>query len=186
MNKLQKPSQAQLDSINLSTIFNRIPVAFRVDKGFFMDPPGIEHYKLLAYIGTQYKDTVLTEVGTLWGGGALAMGYNTKNEVHTFDIAAHSMAPMPRNIRRKIIPEGAFPVNEIIASPFIFYDAAHNGPEERVFVQMLTDFGWKGTVMFDDIRLSGAMFTFWQDIQQPKEEWTDVGHYCGTGIVYFE
>ena len=38
----------------------------------------------------------------------------------------------------------------------------------------------------DDIVLFPELAKLWSEIPERKEDWTDIGHHSGTGIVYFE
>lgn len=182
---MNKPTIEELNQYNMEKQLARCP--FPLDKGFYLGKPGNEHYKLLAWFGYQYEGIQITEIGTLWGGSAMALGHNVKNKVITYDIVeAYGIAKFPYNIEKKIIdPDGA-PFNIICQSDLIFYDAKHEGVEEQQFLDELIKRKWKGILILDDIHFNIPMADFWNGITLRKEDWTDIGHFCGTGIVYFD
>lgn len=182
---MTKPTIDELNQYSMEKQLQRCPNP--IDKGFYLGRPGKEHYKLLAWFGYQYEGVILTEIGTLWGGSAMALGHNVKNKVITYDIIeAYGLARLPFNVERKIIDPAHMPFNDICKSPVIFYDAAHEGKQEQEFLDELVKRQWKGILILDDIRLNPEMWDFWDGITLRKEEWSDIGHWAGTGIVYFE
>src|SRR5205085_1807573 len=52
----------------------------------FFALPGKEHYRLLAYLSTIYDDITIVDIGTKHGSSALALSYNIKNKIISFDI----------------------------------------------------------------------------------------------------
>ena len=55
-------------------------------RGYFLGKEGQEHYKLLAYFSTLFENQVLLDIGTYKGCSALALSYNQKNKVKSFDL----------------------------------------------------------------------------------------------------
>lgn len=160
------------------------PVILAADGGYINGKPGREHYRLLAWLSFQYNYIQIAEIGTHIGLGAIALATNTKNKVITFDIKhREGELPLPENAERKIVyPEY---MDEVIKSAIIFYDAKHEGIEEKAFYDELKRRDWRGVLVLDDIHLNDEMREFWKSIDLPKEDWTDVGHHTGTGVVYF-
>lgn len=181
---IKKPTIADLEVYDFEKELQLAP--FPLDKGFYLGKPGKEHYKLLAWLGHQFDGVTITEIGTLWGGSAMALGKNKKNKVITYDVHPHDCAKFPFNIERRIIKVEDTPFDEICKSPLIFYDAAHEGKEEQEFLDELIRREYKGILVLDDIHLNSPMHDFWDGIILRKEDWSDIGHFCGTGIVYFE
>lgn len=178
---MNKPTKEQVDSIDLSIFKDRLSEWRDLD--FINSEPGKEHYKLLAYISTQFDNVLFTEVGTLDGCGALALSYNPTNKVQTFDISHSGVyCKVDERVERKLVYDGF--VRECLKSPVIFYDTDHNGILERQFLLDLYANGYKGMIIFDDIYLNEPMEEFWNSLQAKKEDWTDIGHWSGTGIVY--
>lgn len=181
MQFIKKPTAAELDAIDLSPEFERAPNNW--DKHFFLGVPGREHYKLLAWIGQQLEGSFMCEIGTLWGGGTLAMALNRGNHIYTIDITPHTCSDLPENVTR-IIAGKYYPWHLIAGCTVIFYDAAHEGKEEQEFLDALIAMDWHGMLIYDDIHLNPAMQKFWKSIKLEKQDWTDIGHFCGTGVLF--
>ncbi len=180
---IQKPTKEQLNAIDLTELFKHIR-SRGVD--FFCADAGVEHYRLLAWFSTQFNNTHLLEVGTLDGCGALALSYNPNNKVSTYDIRFYDdYIDQPPNLKRKLVTDFNY-LPDIMRSPFIHYDAMHDGTQEREFLDMLISKGWKGIVMWDDIYFSEPMTKFWNSITQRKEDFTAIGHRTGSGICWIE
>jgi hypothetical protein len=156
-------------------------------RGYFLDHAGREHYKLLAYISTTYNGKKLIDIGTNRGCSSLALSYNTKNTVESFDLyELKELSYLPGNINYTIdnILSGKYE-NIINESPFIMLDTYHDGIFEREFYSYLQLINWKGMLLLDDILLNDPMKEFWNDITEEKYDITNVGHATGTGIVLF-
>jgi hypothetical protein len=180
---MQKPTKAELLVINLSELHKLTNSGRSVE--FLNCEPGVEHYRLLAWISQQFKKATLTEVGTLDGCGALALSFNPKNKVVTWDVRFYEdRANWPKNVEAKLVHDTF--MDEVVKSPVIFYDTMHDGILERQFVKDLESRNYKGIVVFDDIYLFECMKDFWNGITQRKEDWTDVGHHSGSGVVFFD
>ena len=157
-------------------------------KSYFLSLPGREHYRLLAYISTLYENTTLIDIGTYKGCSALALSYNKKNTVFSFDVDGST-----KNISQNPI-NTAFVVDDILkekykklimSSPFILLDTNHNGDFEAQFHSYLESIGWKGILLLDDINLNDPMKEYWKQIKQKKIDMTIFGHWSGTGLVIF-
>lgn len=185
---MKKPTKEEVSSIDLSGVFPLIENSDRTP-AYFYGEPGVEHYKLLAYIAQNLPErSVLAEIGVLDGCGTIALSTAANSLVLAYDIARHWLAPRvwPRNVCFQVVNKN-LPIEElypgILSASVIFYDAAHEGVEERVFLDYLIRNEWKGIVIWDDIHFNKPMEAFWRSIKQEKEDWTDIGHATGTGIV---
>ena len=56
---------------------------------------------------------------------------------------------------------------------------------EKEFTDALISKNFSGIVIYDDIFLNMEMIKFWKSIPFEKENWTDIGHWSGTGVVFF-
>lgn len=190
---ITKPTPEQLNAIDLSQLETFLAPQ-RINEGFFSRPAGVEHYRLLAWISGLFNNVTITEIGTLDGMGLTALCHNPTNKVVSWDIKDCAWkGSVPPNGERKIVYEGYF--DEVLKSPIIFYDGAHEGKDEEEFIGMLVASGWKGVLVLDDIHLNKEMEKLWADCLGDyfnfpgtfkKEDWTDIGHACGTGIIFFE
>lgn len=173
-----------IDLTELSTSINEKSFA-----DYFNDVPGLEHYKLLAYFSTLYSNQTLLDIGTYKGCSALALAYNKKNKVVSFDVITDSVGlnNIPNNIEFKVdnILNDTY-IDLILNSPFIILDTAHEGPFEHEFYNHLISINYKGVLMLDDIKLNDAMIEFWNSISNEKYDVSNIGHHSGTGLVIFK
>ena len=182
---MKKPTHEEVSAIDLTELHGFIRNGRTAD--YFNAEPGKEHYKLLAWFSAQFNKAKLCEIGTLDGCGALALGYNPKNSITTFDVRFYDdVCDFPKNVKSKLVDEDDAYLEEVIKCPVIFYDTMHDGTLERKFVEDMISRGWKGVVIFDDIYLNEPMKNFWNELAVRKEDWTDLGHWSGTGVAFFE
>ena len=62
----------------------------------------------------------------------------------------------------------------------------HDGIYEQEVLNQLREIKWKGIVLMDDIVLFDELSKLWEEIPEKKEDWTDIGHHSGTGIIWFK
>jgi len=172
-----------IDKINLTELSKFI--TNEESKGFFLEEAGKEHYKLLAYLSKSQNGITISDIGTFRGCSALALAYNKKNKVISYDISnSKTLNGYPENIQFVVTDDAI--LGDVIESKIIFVDVMHDGVYEGIIIDFLTEYEYKGIVVFDDIHLNAEMIKFWNGIDQRKEDITSVGHWSGTGIVYFE
>jgi cephalosporin hydroxylase len=138
---------------------------------------------LLVYISQLYKGVTLLDIGSYQGSSAIALSFNKKNKVISYDIVHQ---PEIQEIK---IPNIKFIKGDIlkdeITAPFIILDTYHDGTFEQKFVDHLKKINYKGLVMFDDIYLNNEMTNFWDALKNEKYDLTEIGHHTGTGIAIF-
>ena len=144
-----------------------------------------EHYDLLSALSHEYNNTKIYDIGTYKGLSAVALSSNENNLVISYDIGYYVTVKQPNNVEFRI---GTFYHDkEMLSSPLIMFDIdPHDGIQERNFVDNLINVGYKGTVVFDDIHLNDGMKKFWSSVTQEKHDYTQLGHWSGTGIVIFK
>jgi len=180
-------TQTKLNKINLNSSANYI--IEEEFKTYYLDKPGKEHYKLLAYLSTQYNNKILLDIGTYKGCSALAMAHNDKNLVKSFDIRSglRGITNQPDNV--EFIDDNVLDLKYsdlVKSSPLILLDTDHDGSFEREFYSYLKSINWKGTLVLDDINFNDAMRDFWNSITEEKYDITHIGHHSGTGLVIFK
>lgn len=156
-------------------------------RDYFLLPAGEEHYTLLAYISTQFNNSVLIDVGTNRGSSALALGYNKTNKVHSFDLyELKELSSWPDNIQFYLddITCGKYD-DLIMSSPFIMLDTDHDGTFEQHFHEHLRKLKYEGYLLLDDINVNDPMRQYWNSITEEKFDITNMGHWSGTGLVIF-
>lgn len=163
----------------------------------FHGPMGKEHYKVLAYLASQFDGATIIDIGTHQGKSALALSYNPTNTVYSFDIM-DKVANQAIRSRKNIVfsmdnlfeAEGrAKWLDKILEAPFIFMDVdPHNGSMEIDMYEWLKSVGYKGFVICDDIWFFKEMRdNFWYKIPaEERYDLTDLGHWSGTGIISFD
>ena len=142
---------------------------------------GDEHYRLLAYISTLFKNKVLLDIGTYKGDSSTALSYNKSNKVISYDLV-NSLENANKRVEYNIANILDYP--EVVKSAsFILIDTYHNGDFEQEFINFINDIDYKGLVMFDDIHLNQPMEKVWKSINKDKYDLTNIGHSTGTGLA---
>ena len=179
---MKKPSNKVLDKIDMTSILSNIPE--KDTNIVYIDAlSGQEHYRLLVWFGKQVKGSIL-ELGTFRGHSALCLGVGGSHTI-SYDIEDYrSIKYKFSNIDFKIDSHGFESVNE--SFDLIFIDTMHDGVYESQVLDYLRKINWKGVVVMDDIILFPELSKLWESIPERKEDWTDIGHHSGTGIVFFE
>ena len=154
-------------------------------KFFWMDA-GAEHYRLLAYLSTCYNNSTLIDLGTDKGCSALALSYNPSNHVISYDIEDRKVQPIDLPNVEFRVKDATEDRNELLASPLILLDTAHDGVFERKVYSLLVEGRYDGLLMLDDIYLNPTMQQFWDRIGLEKIDLTPLGHWSGTGLVRFD
>jgi hypothetical protein len=155
---------------------------------YLYSPAGIEHYRLLRWIGEKYVGKSIYDIGTYMGLSAGCFAYSGNNSVWTFDTSfdAFKLNIPHRGIWSEIVrDENCIPVN-LLRANIIFVDTWHNGFMEHKIYNLLIANDWKGILIYDDIYYNDAMKAFWAGINHPgKIDATNIGHSTGTGIIEF-
>jgi|WetSurMetagenome_2_1015567.scaffolds.fasta_scaffold36776_2 hypothetical protein len=159
-----------------------------------------QHYKLLAYLGTQAAiETGLAgdiiDIGTHQGDSALALSWGDR-PVKSFDVVdkmgwrkawntdieyfldVDLFDPRVREKWRSVL----------LTSPLIVIDIdPHEGAHEYELVRWLHENDYRGLIVLDDIWFFKQMRdNLWYRIKpEHKTDVTSLGHWSGTGIVSF-
>jgi cephalosporin hydroxylase len=180
--KILKVTAEELNAINLDEYLKSTD-HFGFPKSWFYMDAGLEHYRLLVYISQLYKGVTLLDIGSYQGSSAIALSFNKKNKVISYDIVHQ---PEIADIK---IPNIKFIKGDVlkdeITAPFIILDTYHDGTFEQKFVNHLHNINYKGLVMFDDIYLNNEMTNFWDGLKNEKYDLTEIGHHTGTGVAIF-
>jgi hypothetical protein len=194
---LLKINKQEVKDVDLSSIYEYMDWN-PTYRGFLTKLPGEEHYKLLAYMGklVSLKNpvTLISDIGTLYGSSALALSTaHPSVQVTTYDIL--NVIPNVQglksinnvsSIKRKIM-SGQLDIANIAKSQLILLDIdPHEGTEETKFVKLLQNAGFKGLMLVDDIKLNEGMRKFWEGVELPKYDLTELGHWTGTGLIVYD
>jgi predicted O-methyltransferase YrrM len=149
-------------------------------------PPGNQHYRLLAHISNSLPDgAIVFEIGTRWCVSAVALSRNPNINVVTCDIEKQFDMTLPSNVEF-ILGDGFEVLENYIHANVIFMDVdPHDGIQERKMIKKLSELNFKGILVLDDIHLNKEMNDVWNEIDLDKFDATQIGHYSGTGIVFF-
>ena len=151
---------------------------------------GQSEYRLYAWLSTKFNNTTILDVGTRTGGSALALSYNDKNKVISYDLVEQGASS---GIKKDNI---TFKVQDFREDDTLDYDNIsiimidvdpHDGTTEEEMFEYLEEKGWKGLVLLDDIGPQWPEIEdFWNRITFPKLNVTEIGHMSGTGLVNFD
>lgn len=179
---MKKPSAKILNKIDMSDILSMIP-ALDTNLKYIDMEAGQEHYRLLEWVGKQVKGSII-ELGTFRGHSALCLGEGGQRVV-SYDIEDHlSLKEKTENIKFLYSETGHVAIDNSVK--LVFLDTMHDGVYERVVLEYLRKINWKGILILDDIVLFPELAKLWEEITERKEDWTDIGHHSGTGVVWFE
>lgn len=169
-----------LSGINLQPLAHHLTDAEA--RGFFLADR--EHYKLLAYLSTKVKGPI-SDIGTYKGASALALSYGG-NPVYTFDVSDMvALNPVPGNVNVvRYGPDTMF--KGWLKSELICLDTIHDGIHERKVIDYLVTNKWKGLLVLDDIHAFPEQNKLWNEIKMRKVDLTDIGHWSGSGLIYFK
>lgn len=182
IDKILKVTAEELNQINLSKYLKSTDDQGFPKSWFYMDA-GLEHYRLLAYISKLYNGVTLLDIGSYQGSSAIALSFNKKNKVISYDIEQQPEIGEINIPNIKFIKGNV--LKDDITAPFILLDTYHDGTFEQDFVDHLLKINYKGLVMFDDIHLNKEMSNFWDGLKNEKYDLTEIGHHSGTGIAIF-
>lgn len=179
---MKKPSLKTLNDLDMSSVLDFIPKS-DTNLVYIDEVAGKEHYRLLTWLGKKVKGEIV-ELGTFRGHSAVCLSIGGVT-VKTFDIQDHiSLTKKPTNVDFVLSGDGHLSITDV--TKVIFLDTMHDGTYERVVLDYLRSISWKGMLIMDDIVLFPELAKLWAEISERKEDWTDIGHHSGTGIVYFE
>lgn len=186
-----------LDILNKVDLKELQPYALGVSDVEFLSPPGHSHYPLLAHISEQFNNLKIIEIGTYYGWASLCLAKNKTNKVITYDLRNHitelkvsDKKPYKSilDIENIVFKQKNFldDLEELKDTKIIFLDVdPHDGIQEFMIFNALKENNYNGILLLDDILLNQGMRDFWYNIDLPKENITQFGHYSGTGIVFF-
>jgi len=194
-------SSQQCLQINLNliqTVDQSVFKEYQTDDDEFYGEPGKQHYKLLSYLSTLYKNSNIIDIGTHKGSSALALSFEKSNTVHTYDIINKIQGI---EFQRKLFSEKDNIVRHyenlwdnlnnhrkfLLSCPLIFVDIdPHEGKDELIFYYYMMSINYPGILIFDDVHYFEGMRKFWSQVDNKhKYDLTKYGHFSGTGVVIF-
>ena len=146
-------------------------------------------YRLYAHLSTFFNNTTILDVGSRTGGSALALSYNEKNHVISYDLQEQGASNIKKdNVTWKIQDFRNDDTLDYDRISIIMIDVdPHDGIQEEEMFLFLEEKEWQGLVLLDDIGPQWPEIEdFWNRITFPKLDVSDVGHMSGTGAVSFD
>lgn len=128
------------------------------------------------------------EIGTRWGVSSAALALNKSVKVVTCDLVDHIGDREKFENVEYVIADGYDMLDNCHEYPLIFIDVdPHDGVQETKMIQKLIDLKYNGYVLLDDIHLNQDMQNFWDSIPTTvrKVDLTELGHWSGTGLLFF-
>jgi len=162
-------------------------LAFKGQENFDAKP-GKEAYRLYAYLSKTFNYKTILDIGTRFGNSALALSKNGRNKVISYNIVEEGASEIvKKNIIWKIIDFRSDDTIDWAKVALILIDVdPHNGKLERQMLDHLSNIGWSGNIIIDNIRKSSSMSAFWTSLpDEKKKDITEFGHGTGTGILEF-
>ena len=181
--KFKLPTKEELNAIDMAPILANIKEC--PEKKYVDMPAGVEHYRLLHWLGHQHTFAVIKEIGTYMGFGAMCLAANEDNAIHTYDLDFGPVKWINRPFN--VTPVKSFVVDDfdkgVGGAEVIFVDTWHNGIMEKKLLDHLVNKDWHGLLIYDDLHYNDAMREFWRSVQQEKYDLTEIGHVTGTGLI---
>lgn len=183
--RIEEIKNSDLDVLDMTKIADFIKS--EEHKNYFLETSGKEHYRLLSYISLQNDNNKFIDIGTFKGCSAVAMSINPKSLVDSFNLYDEiDLNHKPESINFYIDDVTKPEYQEkILNSNYIFLDTFHDGIFEQEFLDYLESINYKGVLILDDIHYFEPMTRFWHSINKEKYDITNIGHWSGTGLVYF-
>jgi predicted O-methyltransferase YrrM len=127
------------------------------DVSEYLGEASVEHYKLLAWLSTQFNNVEIFDIGTHKGASSSALSYNSSNRVLSFDINLSKLSKRKPNceyFEQNLWDPEVLKLwkDRILESPLIFLDIdPHEGIMEYDFYTWLKNNNYKGILVLDDI-----------------------------------
>lgn len=188
--KIKEIKNDTLDQLNIdnSGLYAKYANHILNYRQWFFDKSGKEHYRLLFYISSLYENINILDIGTYKGFSALALSGNKKNKVVSYDIEKQ---PEINILQHEIkIDNVEFKIGDVLKEDInnyklIVLDTNHDGVFEKIFIDHLIKIKWSGELIMDDIHHFPELNNVWNSISLDKKDLTHVGHWSGTGIIFF-
>jgi GT2 family glycosyltransferase len=153
---------------------------------YFFDTDFREHYRLIALLSCLFDQGTIFDVGTNKGYSAVALGYNPYNQVISYDLEdCRELGALDALTNIEFQIGDVLQDDRLATARLVMLDTNHDGSFERIFLDHLMEIGFKGLLFLDDIHLNDAMRVFWDEIDLPKADLTQLGHWSGSGLVDF-
>lgn len=182
---LKKITVEDLYSINFDSTIDNVTAY----KHYYIQEPGINHYRLLAYLSSKLPaGSLIYDIGTFHGTSAYALSYNPTVNVVSYDIQDHGIGlqVIPKNI--EFLHGNVMDDERILEAALIMVDTAHEGTWEKMFYNWLVQKNYHGITLWDDTHIEhtypGMRNIFLNSVTHEQINLTHIGHSTGTtGII---
>lgn len=178
-----------IDSIDFKLLLKYID--WCEPKKYFELEAGKELYKLLGNLSTQVESCNVIDIGTYQGLSALALSLpsSCKNVISydIFDSIPDNVISIKNkdNISIKYM-DCTDDMDTLLESDLIYIDIDNYGSQEKLIIDLLEKYKYKGLVVLDDIHLNESMQKLWNSIKLNKHDISAYGHWSGTGLINFD
>jgi len=163
----------------------------------FFQKEGQQHFRLLSFFSSLFKNSIIIEVGTQNGLNALALSYNQSNTIYSFDFVNNVKNDIIKNQSNiKFLYDDLWKeqmqelwLNTILNSKFILLNTnTLDGIKEYEFYNFLKEINYTGFLICDNIwSFKNMRDNFWYKLNQDFcYDLTEYGHSTGTGIFSFD
>lgn len=168
---------------------------FLVDNQYYDLVSGQQEYRLYSYLSTFFDGITILDIGTLRGRSAISLSHNENNRVISYDII-NSIHDDNHKIYSKSnitfrIKNVLDDLNEELVqnTKIVMIDIDHYGNTELDIINKLKKMNFSGIIILDDTtnhpdgEICKCMKKLWDDIDDVKYDFTQYGHWSGTGII---
>jgi len=168
---------------------------YLVDQEFYHGKSGEQEYRLYSYLTTFFNDIIILDIGTFQGRSAVSLSYNESNTVISYDIQNHinnnyHKIYSKKNIKFNIKNVLDYLTEDLIKNvKIVMIDIDHYETIENKIINRLKELNFSGIIILDDITkhpdtvINACMKRLWDNIEDTKYDFTDYGHWSGTGII---
>ena len=196
--KMSKVITFSKECVNDMDLTDLLPfVEWTDSKEYLTKDAGQEHYKLLSYLSNQLSDGYpVYDIGTYRGLSALALSLNSTQKVVSYDVKDWfpddevCCARKKSNIELRLM-DCCNEMDEISKASLVVLDIdPHDGVQDKIIVTHLSECGFKGILVIDDILLNQNMKDFFSWVKSlpgvVTYDVTEYGHWSGTGLAVFD
>jgi len=167
---------------------------FLVNTKHYDDLSGVQEYRLYSYLTTFFDNITILDIGTFDGRSAIALSYNEKNQVISYDITDNIKNKNHKIYTKKNIQFKIKNVLDDLTYDFIknikivMIDIDHFEIIEKQIINKLYELNFSGIILLDDIKHPfqkefECMQKLWNNINYTKYDITNYGHLSGTGLI---
>jgi predicted O-methyltransferase YrrM len=168
---------------------------FLVKKEYYDVLSGQQEYRLYSYLTTFFNNTTILDIGTFDGRSAVALSHNETNKVISYDIQdkindKNHLIYFKPNIEFRIGNVLDDLTEELVKEcKIVLIDIDHYETIETQIISKLKKLNFSGLILLDDVTnhpepaINECMNRLWNSIDESKFDFTQYGHFSGTGVV---